>query len=186
MGFDLAHSFIAHWEGGLTDHPSDPGGITNFGVSLRFLKSLGPELGDIDGDGDIDATDIRNLTREDAKRIFKREFWDRLNLDRVDCWTPKCAFVLYDTAVNMGAGYARKLFQQALGGLVVDGIWGPKTWAKIENINNDERIALLMISLREERYRYIVERRPASKVFLNGWLNRINALEKAITKRKTN
>lgn len=40
--FQLAHAFTARWEGGLSDHPSDPGGITNHGVSLRWVQDLGP------------------------------------------------------------------------------------------------------------------------------------------------
>ena len=41
--FLKAHAFTARWEGRLVDHPSDPGGITNYGVSLRWLRSLGSE-----------------------------------------------------------------------------------------------------------------------------------------------
>ena len=180
MSFDAAHRFVAQWEGGLTDHPSDPGGITNYGVSLRFLKTQGLDVGDIDNDGDIDADDIRKLTPEDAKRIFKREFWAASKLDILDFTHPLCAFVVYDTSVNMGAGWGKRFLQQAIGGLDVDGIWGPKTWAAIATAP-DREVALRMIELRRDRYYYLVERNFSLKCFLKGWLNRINALKQAIS-----
>lgn len=104
--FAKAHSFTARWEGGFTDHPADPGGVTNHGVSLRFLRG---QKEDIDGDGDIDGDDVRALGAEDAARIMRREFWDPMKLDEVK---PLCATVLYDAAVNMGAGCARRMAQK--------------------------------------------------------------------------
>ena len=47
--FNLAHAHVAKWEGGYIDHPNDPGGVTMYGISLMFLKSLGLVDGDIDG-----------------------------------------------------------------------------------------------------------------------------------------
>ena len=51
--FNKAHKFVAKWEGGYVNDPDDPGGATNYGVSLRWLKSLGLDQGDIDHDGDL-------------------------------------------------------------------------------------------------------------------------------------
>ena len=79
--FEKAHAFVARMEGGFVDDPADPGGTTNYGVSLRFLKSQGLEAGDIDGDGDIDADDIRALTPERAAGVLRRAFWDVFPLD---------------------------------------------------------------------------------------------------------
>lgn len=178
MSFDKSHAFVAKWEGGLTDHPADPGGITNYGVSLRFLLDQGLDVGDIDHDGDIDADDIRALSKDDAKRIFRSVFWTS-QYELLDKTHPCCAMVCYDTSVNMGLSYGRRLLQQALGGLAVDGIWGPLTWSAIAN-SNDRITAQVMIELRRARYRYLVDRNRALKVFLNGWLNRCDDLERAI------
>lgn len=68
--FEAAHAHVAKWEGGFFDHPNDPGGVTMYGVSLMFLKSLGLVEGDIDGDGDIDRDDVLKITRDTAKAIF--------------------------------------------------------------------------------------------------------------------
>ena len=178
MSFEKAHAFVAKWEGGLTDHPSDPGGITNYGVSLRFLRDQGLDVGDIDKDGDIDADDIRKLTKEDAKVIFRRVFWPP-QFKLLDETHPLCAMVCYDTSVNMGLSYGIKLLQQALGGLAVDGIWGPLTWLAVSH-SEDKPTALRMIDLRGARYDFLAERNPSLKVFLRGWHNRINDLAKQI------
>ncbi len=67
--FRLAHEHVAKWEGGYFDHPNDPGGVTMYGVSLMFLKSLGLVEGDIDGDGDIDRDDVLAIKRDGQKHI---------------------------------------------------------------------------------------------------------------------
>lgn len=139
--FAQAHQFTAQWEGGLTDHPSDPGGITHYGVSLRWLRELAQEecrklartcdgsnapdctafngdrhnhglsAYDFDADGDIDADDIRTCTAAQAAQLFKKHFWTATGCHKL----PKpLALVLYDGAVNMGAPRAVRQLQQAL------------------------------------------------------------------------
>lgn len=104
--FAVAHCFTAQWESGLINHPADPGGITNYGVSLRWLRSLGHDLGDIDGDGDIDADDVRALTREQAAALFKARFWDDYGLGSLPQATATCQ---YDCAVIPGRARPRCL-----------------------------------------------------------------------------
>ena len=180
MSFDRAQDFVFKWEGGYCNDPGDPGGPTNFGVCLRFLKEQGLSVGDIDHDGDIDIHDIKALTKEQAKLIMRRAFWCK-DFATMDYEHPLMTMVAYDTAVNMGLGYAKRLLQQAIGGLSVDGIWGPKTWAAIAK-QQDFRCALRMIELRRDRYRYLADRNKNLKQFLKGWLNRANDLEKEISK----
>ena len=175
--FLWAHTFVASMEGGYADHPSDPGGATNYGISLRFLRSQGLDRGDIDGDGGIDADDIKALTPADAMRMMRRSFWEPLELDRVP---PACAVVLYDTAVNMGPGYARRMAQQALG-VDADGIWGPITWRAFAACD-ERRCALNMCRLRKKRYRELAGKNPALNTFLCGWLRRVEALEQYIAR----
>ena len=173
--FDTAHAFTARWEGGLIDHPADPGGITHHGISLRFLQHQPEEEADIDGDGDVDADDVRLLTPAQAARLMRRHFWDPLHLDDVK---PLCAMVIYDTAVNMGERYARIMAQKALG-LRADALWGPITRAALRTCT-DRKTAVAMCHIRRARYHELVGRNPDLIPFLKGWLRRVDALEKTV------
>jgi lysozyme family protein len=175
--FKKAHKFVARWEGGYVDNPSDPGGATNYGISLRFLQAQGTEVGDLDGDGVVDINDIRNMTSQKAADIMEDCFWYPLGLDDVP---PKCALVIYDTAVNMGTTTAKRLVQQVLG-VQVDGIWGRHTWGKLMTCH-DQNTALALINLRRGRYHSLARNNPRFKVFLKGWLNRLSALEREVMK----
>ena len=177
--FEQAHKFTAKWEGGYAEHENDPGGATKYGISLRFLKGLSLELGDIDGDGDIDADDIRKLTQEDAARIMKGEFWDKLGLDDIK---PRCAMVVYDTAVNMGPSYAQKMAQKALG-VTADGVWGQVTKAALR-VCDDKKTAVAMCHIRRARYHELVRKNPDLSVFLKGWLRRVDSLEGEIERAR--
>ena len=172
--FEKAHAFVARMEGGFVDDPADPGGTTNYGVSLRFLKTQGLEVGDIDGDGDIDADDIRALTPERAAGVLRRSFWDVFPLDNVP---DPLALAVYDTAVNMGVGQAKRLTQKALS-VDADGRWGPLTWAAIKACT--ETAALALVECRRARYAALVRNNPALGKFSRGWENRLKALEKEI------
>ncbi|MGE4442723.1 MAG: glycoside hydrolase family 108 protein [Desulfomicrobium sp.] len=180
MGFTEAHAFTKSWEGGLVDHPADPGGITNYGISLRFLRDLGH---DVDGDGDVDANDIRSLTPETAASLFKEYFWTRPNLDDLPRLTA-CAH--YDASVNMGIKQASKCLQQACNFypgecLAVDGRIGPKTRARVAEIakrsGDDLTLALRCVRSRKRFYTSLAAQKHSLSVFLRGWLNRCTALD---------
>lgn len=95
-GKALAFRFVHEVEAGLVDDPKDPGGITNFGVSLRFLRGAGI---DIDGDGEIDREDILKLTPEKAQAIYDAHFWKPAGCDALP---DALSLAVYDCAVNQG------------------------------------------------------------------------------------
>lgn len=178
--FNFAHTFSAKYEGGLTNHPKDPGGITNYGVSLRWLRSLGLDLGDIDGDGDIDADDIRALTPAKAAELFKLKFWDAYSLHEL----PEIsAAAHYDCTMNTGPKQATLLTQRACNAFVgsygvklaVDGAFGPKTRAFLKTYSS-KQLVIKMIELRECFYRNLCISKPDFKDFERGWLNRCKGL----------
>lgn len=135
--FAIAHAFTARWEGGLTDHPADPGGLTKYGVSLRWVRDLAEQarqeclrqrrscedcsgrlvgnceagMLDMDHDGDVDADDIRACTRAQAAALFRKHFWETTNCARLPL---PLAVTLYDGAVNMGAPRAVRQLQRAM------------------------------------------------------------------------
>ena len=185
--FQTAHAFTAKWEGGLSDHPSDTGGITKYGVCITFLqdkasaKSGRDFLSTIGVKTPITKDTIRALSREQAESIFRHFFWDKLQCDLLPL---RPAVILYDMAVNHGLNGGVKIAQRGCnavfgkGTLVEDGLMGPKTR---EALSKDTlALALAIIQKRRDYYQAIVANKPSQKVFLNGWLNRANDLEKYI------
>ncbi len=179
--FQTALAQVLKHEGGFTNDPVDPGGATNFGISLRLARELGDLDGDgdldldLDGDGDVDADDIRNLTREQAAEVYFRLWWERFDYGRLHL---TLATKLFDLAVNMGASQAHRCLQRALRAcgyaVAEDGVLGPKTVSAIVGV----RPEVMVVGLRSEAagfYRVLVARRPASEKYLNGWLNRAYA-----------
>lgn len=166
---DLLWPFILSWEGGYANHPNDPGGPTNRGVTLATWKVYGY---DKDGDGDIDKDDVKLITEYDAVYVvMKPKFWDRWKADQIE--DQSIANIVVDWIWGSGFGKIKTI--QNLLGLKPDGIVGPKTLAALNNGSHKEIFD--RIWKRRERFYYnLVEQRPSSKVFLKGWLNRLNSI----------
>ncbi len=119
MSFQDSFDEVVMAEGGYVDHPLDRGGKTKYGISQRWYPDL----------------DIPNLTIEDARAIYKRDYWDFLNLDLIK--SDLVSNEMFDTAVNMGPEIAAECAQKACtlffpGSLKVDRDIGPKS---VEVIN---------------------------------------------------
>lgn len=170
--FETAIAHTLKFEGGYSDDYSDPGGATNHGVSLRFLRSLGEvERFDHDGDGDLDADDIKKLSRAQAKLLYREHFW---NYRYQELGTP-LSTKLFDLSVNLGVTAAVKLLQRRVPGLKVDGIYGDKTHARVRWTPPEVATHLLVADA--ARYYYdICERRSESRKYLFGWLRRAYSL----------
>ena len=173
--FNRAVAVILAHEGGFSNHGADPGGATNYGISLRWLKSQGL-YGDLDDDGDVDIDDILAIDLGRATRIYREKFWQKNHYDRViDC---TIATKVFDMSVNMWPSQAHKLLQRALNGLgdtlQVDGIVGPITVTATNTSDPDE----LLDALRAEQRRFylsLIKHRPTLAVFKRGWLKRAAA-----------
>lgn len=98
MNFNKAFDRLIAHEGGYVNHPEDPGGETNWGITLRTAREAGYQ------------GSIRALTRDQAKAIYKTAYWDRAKADQYD---GAIAFQLFDTAVNHGIGQAIRFLQRA-------------------------------------------------------------------------
>lgn len=162
-------------EGGFSNHKDDPGGATNYGISLRWLKTQGL-LGDLDDDGDVDIDDILAMDWETAVSIYRDKWWNKYHYDRIkDC---EIAGKVFDISVNMGARQAHKLVQRALrtlgADIAVDGIVGPIT---IKGMNTEDP-DILLDEIRNEQRRFylnLIKRKPSLAVFKKGWLRRAAA-----------
>jgi len=166
--FELAIPTVLRHEGGLVDNPNDPGGITNHGVSLRWLKSQGL-AGDIDHDGDVDADDIKKMTTAEATQFYKDMWWTPGHYGLIVAQLP--ATKLFDTAVNMGTPRAVKFAQEIVGINPTTGNLGPRTLAGINAMPSVQFIQAYQ-NKQADFYRSLVASNPARQQFLNGWLNR--------------
>ncbi|GAA0532500.1 glycoside hydrolase family 108 protein [Pigmentiphaga daeguensis] len=116
MTFDQAFERLIGHEGGYTNHPDDPGGETNWGITLRAAREAGY------------TGDMRSLTREQAKEIYRVAYWGRARADQYD---GAIAFQVFDAAVNHGIGNAIRFLQRAAG-VADDGAVGPMTLGAIK------------------------------------------------------
>ncbi|HAV61683.1 MAG TPA: peptidoglycan-binding protein [Verrucomicrobiales bacterium] len=158
--FDRAVNVVLANEGStFTDHPSDRGGPTKYGISQVFHPDI----------------DVKNLTREQAKTIYKVRYWQGRRYDELPDWV---AIKTFDLAVNMGDRNAAKILQRALRAvgydLKDDGIIGNITIGAAKQADEFATV----VAMRSEAagyYRSLAERKTDQAVFLRGWLNRAYA-----------
>ena len=93
MNFDIAFERLIGHEGGYVNHPEDPGGETNWGITLRTAREAGY------------TGSMRDLTRDQAKEIYRTAYWGRAQAEQYD---GAIAFQVFDAAVNHGIGQARR------------------------------------------------------------------------------
>jgi lysozyme family protein len=171
--FNKTLDFTLEHEGGYVDNPADPGGATNRGISFRFLKGI---------DSSTTKSDIVNMTLERASEIYRTYFWRSCYCDELPSLVDS---VVFDTAVNMGTGTSIKLLQKSLNDLYgtnlkVDGSFGPITQSAVEEIVDTLEFAKDIIDRRRDYYTSLANNKPRFRVFLRGWMNRINDLENFI------
>lgn len=153
---------VLKFEGGFANHPSDPGGATNSGVTLSTFRSVYGK--------DKTVQDLKNMTREQWEYIFKTRFWDRWKADDID--NQAIANLLVDWLWASGV-YGIKYPQEVLG-VKTDGIVGLKTLAAINYYPNKKELFEKLWNRRKKHFEDIVRNRPQSKVFLKGWLRRLS------------
>jgi lysozyme family protein len=152
----------------------DRGGPTRFGITLQFLCDH-PDYADFDGDGDIDADDLKAASEDWANKIYYKYFWCWFPMDRIPATV---AHVLFDIGVNSGQRTAAKVLQRALG-VTDDGSIGPATLAAMEQWQ-PLQLAETILDLRERQYRNYAKNDLSQQRWLHGWLNRVNSLRAEI------
>ena len=176
--FSTAIKFVLRHEG---YRSVDHAGLTIYGVTLQLLKQW--EHGDLDKDGDIDIDDIRVMEKDNAKKCFKDQFWQRYSY--WDIRVDNCATKVFDLAVNTGPRQAALFAQRALRAckkdIEEDGILGPKSRKQI-NLTNPHRFLSAICSEAGGFYRHIawMHKDPKDdweKKYLKGWLNRAYDLD---------
>ncbi|MGX5913933.1 glycoside hydrolase family 108 protein [Aliidiomarina sp. Khilg15.8] len=142
---------IGH-EGGYANHPDDPGGETNWGITKRVARAAGYQ------------GDMKALPRELARDIYYREYWQRAKCDQ---YHPAIGFQLFDIAVNHGIGTAIRMLQRAAE-VADDGIVGPVTLKSIKGMPPGETVN----RLNAERLEFYAKLTTWDK-FGRGWANRV-------------
>ena len=156
---------ILRLEGGYVNHKNDRGGCTNKGITLNTFKQYyGSGMG---------CDDLKSISEDQAGEIYKKGYWDPCWGDKIQC--TKIAQIIVDWAVNSGVKTAIKNVQKIVG-TTADGIMGPMTLKAI-NTYCQKDLFFAIKKARQEFYENLVERDSSQKVFLKGWLNRLDEYE---------
>jgi lysozyme family protein len=174
---EIAEEIIAR-EGGYVNDPDDPGGATNFGVTIHTMRRLGLDL---DGDGDVDPGDVRRLTRARARDIYVEHYFRRPGIAGLPEALQPSVFDMY---VNAGSNAVR-ILQRLLADFghpaTVDGVIGPRTVAAAEAAFGaaPRHLADAYGIARRNYYYALADRRPASRKYARrrdggkgGWILR--------------
>ena len=149
--FDECLKMLLHHEGGYVNHPKDPGGETNLGVTKRVYEKWGG------------TKDMKDLTVEDVAPIYKKEYWDKCRCDELESGVD---WAVFDWAVNSGTGRAAKAIQKICGA-TQDGAIGPKTLALI-NTQDTSYVVEEFGKIRQQFY----ESLKTFDTFGKGWTRR--------------
>jgi lysozyme family protein len=143
-------------EGGFVNHPSDPGGMTNLGVTKATWENwVGRKS---------DEAEMRGLTPEKVEPLYKKKYFDAVRGDELPVGLD---YLMFDFAVNAGAGRAIKTLQTAVG-VTPDGGFGPMTMAAVQAVDPVDLIERFS-QAKENFYRSLT----TFATFGKGWLNRV-------------
>lgn len=145
--FTLLRETGGRADGGYTKDPDDPGGETRWGISKRYHPNV----------------EVKNLTREGAEEIYKREYWIASGAHELP-W-PYCLAV-FDAAVIPGIGAVRTFIRAA------EAKPGKSPFMK----------SLIVCDAREAYFKRKVAENPKKQKYIKGWLNRVNATRKELAK----
>lgn len=160
--FDRALAVILHHEGGYVNHPQDPGGRTNLGVTQRVWEAWVGRR--------VTEADMRALTPALVAPLYRKEYWDAC---RCDDMPPAVALVVFDMAVNAGVHRASVIIQRVVG-VSDDGRIGPATLAAVNG-----RPARTTVTAYSEARRVFYRGLRTFATFGRGWLRRTAEVETA-------
>jgi len=154
--FDEALKAVLMHEGGYVNHPRDPGGRTNLGVTQKVWEAwVGKAVGE---------KEMRGLTPATVAPMYKKKYWDAVKADDLPTGLD---YLMFDFAINAGPGRAIRTMQKAIG-TNPDGVIGPKTMAALKAADQKDLIAKFSIE-KELFYKAL----PTFATFGKGWMRRV-------------
>lgn len=159
---DCLTELLRH-EGGYVDHPNDPGGATNLGITLATLSAWRGRP--------VTKQEVRDLTKAEAGAIYRTRFW---NAVQADALPPGLDLVVFDFAVNSGPARAVKTLQSVVG-VAQDGAVGPVTLAAIKRAPG---VVTIITDLSDARMAFL-RSLPTWATFGRGWTRRVGEVEAA-------
>lgn len=152
MTFDEIFDRVIKHEGGYVNNPADPGGETNWGVTIRTARANGY------------AGRMIDMTRDQAKEIYRAAFWERVRGEKLHS---ALAFQLFDACVNHGIGNGVRMLQRAAG-VADDGLIGEVTLRAVQAVSAPD----MVMRFNAERLEFYTKLKTFS-TFGRGWVNRV-------------
>lgn len=170
--FKQALAVTLKHEGGYVNHPDDPGGETNFGITKAVAVGNGY------------TGSMRDIPMDVVERIYRSRYWDAMRLDEFPAGTDQIRAELFDSAVNAGVSRAVRWLQASLNALsrpgagrdlVVDGSIGPGTLGAMRSLPaRDYPVLLKLLNVYQgAHYAQLCEQNPKFRSFIRGWLTRV-------------
>lgn len=169
--FDKAYPLVRKFEGGYANDPDDSGGATNFGVTQKVYDKYRKSWY-------LPLQPVKSITEDEVRKIYEG-YWRECGSDRIAKTHPRTAIAHFDFAFNAGFNQAAKTLQRSIGGLLVDGIIGPKTLNALLG-TTDIDLADDYLDRRSEFYKMLTVKKPTQKKFLRSWLHRVLKIRRLI------
>lgn len=162
--FETCMAFLLEQEGGYVNHPDDPGGPTNLGVTVATWRAWIHEP--------VTIADMKALTRADVAPLYRVQYWNTIDGDQLP---PALAMCVFDFGVNASPQRAARMLQDLVGA-TADGHIGPATCRAVQQFVAAHGLPELVRQYQQARRAYY-RSLPTFRVFGRGWLNRVDKVE---------
>ncbi len=152
-------------EGGYTNHPSDPGGPTNWGVTIFDAQKYAAEFGWLPAGRKVTAADVKAMPKWFAEKVYDAKYWDALRGDELSSGLD---YSMYDYGINSGIGRAGKVLRRVVG--LPDNDW--RVTDEVLRAVAERDAKQLIAALNDERLRFLKSLKTWP-VFGKGWERRV-------------
>jgi lysozyme family protein len=156
--FDTCLKKLLIHEGNFVNHPSDPGGMTNLGVTAKVWEEWVGHP--------VDEKQMRALTPELVAPLYRKKYWDACRANDLISGLDYCVF---DVAVNSGVGRSIKFLQSCVG-VIADGGFGPATYAAVKQAEKDPKALIELYCAKRLEF---LQSLKTFEVFGKGWSRRV-------------